>query len=131
MYGPLGQKSGECMTDIKCPICRDRISGGSPDNLSERLREHLADIHQITRLAGESRSRTSSSELERDVTAWSRRDPSLLTPEEVRQREEITSFNRPPLGYGATTERKVETWSGREPTGETPESERLIQETGQ
>jgi predicted small metal-binding protein len=119
------------LTDIKCPICRDRLSGRSPDDLNEVLRAHLADTHQITRISEENRLKTSSPKTEREMATWSGRDPALLTPEETRQREEVGMFYKPPLGSETKIEREVETFSGREPTGETPESASLIQKTNQ
>ncbi len=134
------------MTDIKCPICKERISGRSQDELTEMLSVHLADTHRISRISGgggtmSSQSGTGSyssgmagresgmSGLE--VPAWSARDPSMLTPEESRQRDEITRLNPSQMGTEYRTERRMETWSGMEPTGETPESSRTIQESTQ
>ena len=120
------------ITDIKCPICRDRISGRNQDELTETLRAHLADTHQISRISGKEGMRSSSSSMAgREVAAWSGRDPSMLTPEESRQRDEITRLNRSqgisgPQGISETQHRSeswaggTETWSGK--PGETPES---------
>ena len=38
------------MTTVKCPICKDRISGASSADLNENLREHLAAVHQMREL---------------------------------------------------------------------------------
>ncbi|GEM_PF-4902789 len=136
------------ITDIKCPICRDRISARSQDELTETLRAHLADTHQISRISSEQGGmqggmRTSSAGMMGlEGGALSRRDPSMLTPEESRQREEITRLSPSrmesgPMGSSESQHRSeswvrsTETWSGREPTGETPESSRTIQETTQ
>lgn len=119
------------LASIKCPICRDRLSGRGLDDLNEVLRAHLAETHQITRISEENRPRPSTPEMEREMATWSGRDPALLTPEEARQREEVARFYKPPLGSQTATEREVETFSGREPTGETPESAMLIQKANQ
>lgn len=115
------------MTDIKCPICRDRISGRSQDELTETLRAHLADTHQIRRISEEGGMKTSSSGMMagREGAAWSARDPSMLTPEESRQRDEITRLNRSQLGSESMTKRRMETWSGTEPSGKAPESSEM------
>lgn len=118
------------MTDIKCPVCGERISGRSSAELTEMLSSHLANTHQITRTSERGRG-SPSGQLEREVTTWSARDPSNLTPEETRKREEVARFNRPPLGSETPTERVMETWSGREPYGESPESARQIEEANQ
>lgn len=117
------------LTDIKCPICRDRISGQSEGELSDMLRAHLVDIHRISRLeAPVTRERTS--EQEGYFYSGSGRDPSMLTPQEARQREEVARYSTPPLGPESRVEREVETLR-REPVGQSREAERTIQESDQ
>ena len=130
------------ITDIKCPICRDRISGRNQDDLTETLRAHLADTHQISRISGKEGMRSSSSGMAgREGAAWSGKDPSMLTPEESRQLEEIARLNRSQSisGTQGSSEAQhrseswasgTDTWSSK-PSGETPESSRTMQESGQ
>lgn len=40
------------MTTIKCPICKQRLSGEEGEEISVRLREHMASVHEMTELAG-------------------------------------------------------------------------------
>ncbi|MDW5563752.1 MAG: hypothetical protein SA339_11045 [Methanomassiliicoccus sp.] len=119
------------MVDIKCPICGERLMSRNQDELTQMLRGHLADTHQISRISEESRGRPSQPESMRDVQVWSMRDPSALTPEETRQREEVVRLGRSAPGTQSMTERQVETWNRGEPTGETPRSATTIQETEQ
>lgn len=68
---------------IKCPICRDRLSGRGLNDLNEVPRAHLAETHQITRSTEENRPGLSTPEVEREMATWRGRDPALLTPEEA------------------------------------------------
>lgn len=116
--GLWDRKLVSIITDIKCPICRDRISGRNQDELTETLRAHLAETHQITRISEERKIGPSSSGTSvREGAMLSTRDPSMLTPEESRHRDEITRVNRSQLGS--------------ETSGEAMESSRTIQESSQ
>lgn len=40
------------MTTIKCPICKELLSGEEGDQLSAILREHMAAVHEMAELVG-------------------------------------------------------------------------------
>ncbi|MBI0583986.1 MAG: hypothetical protein ISF22_07140 [Methanomassiliicoccus sp.] len=67
--------------------------------------------------AGAASSASSTSTLERQVETWSPKDSTMLTPEEAKQRDIVTTFRSSDVAPGSE-ERAVETWSGKEPTME-------------
>ncbi len=105
------------MTTIKCPICKERISGASGADLNDSLRIHLVDVHRMNELMG-SRSGTS-----REVTSMERTVPMGRSTEPGYVREPIrrdpSIERRPAAGLFSApesrTEREVETWSYRRP----------------
>ncbi len=44
------------MTTIKCPICKERLSGEEGEQLSAMLREHMASVHEMDELEGSHRA---------------------------------------------------------------------------
>jgi hypothetical protein len=103
------------MTDVKCPFCRERLSGRDVDELNNILGRHLADVHHISRTmtGGMKTAPPPYAETERQVTTWSAVEPSQLSPEAQRQREAVTKFDQP--GVPPTeAERKATTWSDQE-----------------
>jgi predicted small metal-binding protein len=101
---------------VKCPICKERLTGNSTEELNRNLEMHMADLHQMRRMApsGQSGSYASSptypeSREEREVTTWSGRE---RYPE-------------------SREERAATTWSGKERYEESPEAMRKEEEVTQ
>jgi predicted small metal-binding protein len=116
------------MTTVKCPICKDRVSGASTANLNDNLREHLASVHQMRELSMGTRGAmpseqyyTSRSAMERPMEREQVRE-ERMEPEE-RRRSKARDYpyieRRPSTGMFSApetrTERVVETWSNRDP----------------
>lgn len=118
------------MTTVKCPICKDRISGASTADLNGSLREHLADVHQMRELTMGSRGDVSSREsyytgrygsterpMERQYVREERMEPVARGRYEARnypydeRRPAASMFSAPE----SRTEREVETWTSRRP----------------
>lgn len=117
------------MTTIKCPICKDKVSGANTSDLNAGLREHLADVHQMRELSTGSReiqpretyttgrSETMERPMERQYVREERVEP------EERRRYEARDYpyeeRRPAAGMFSApqtrTEREVETWTTRRP----------------
>lgn len=45
-------KKDDHMTTIKCPICKEKVNGEEGLQLSNRLREHMANVHEMAELTG-------------------------------------------------------------------------------
>ncbi|MBI0584021.1 MAG: hypothetical protein ISF22_07315 [Methanomassiliicoccus sp.] len=120
------------MATIRCPICRNRVSGSTSADLNEVFREHMADVHRMREMApavGEKTStppeRTGSRE---GSSATSRYREDWRTKggyDEVRPAAHI--FNEP----GSKLYRVVETWSTREPDRFDPENYIIREEVRQ
>jgi hypothetical protein len=103
------------ITDVKCPVCRERLSGRDVDELNNILSKHLADVHHISRTitGGMWTAPLPYPETERQVTTWSGVEPSQLPPEAQRQREAVTKFDQPGV-LPTEAERKATAWNDQE-----------------
>jgi predicted small metal-binding protein len=106
------------MTTVKCPICRERVSGASSADLNDSLRMHLADVHRMNELVMGSRG-TSGQLLDREVSSMEQTGP--IERDRVREvtRRDANIERRPAAGLFSApesrTEREVETWTSRRP----------------
>lgn len=120
------------MTTVKCPICKDRVSGATTADLNENLKEHLANVHQMSNLMVGSRGAMpqgsytgvrygSERPMERELV----REESMEPREGRMERRGYASRGYPYIEKGPSTEmfsapetrreREVETWSSRNP----------------
>lgn len=105
------------MTTVKCPICKERVTGASNSDLNDSLRMHLAEVHRMNELMG-IRGRTS-----REVTYMGQTSPTERSMERDYVREETRRDanieRRPAAGLFSVPEsrieREVETWTSRRP----------------
>ncbi len=105
------------MTTVKCPICKERITGASGPDLNDSLRVHLVDVHRMNELRG-SQGLTSG-----EVTYMGQTAPVERPIERDYVREEtrrdVNIERRPAAGLFSApesrTEREVETWTSRRP----------------
>jgi predicted small metal-binding protein len=120
---------------VKCPICKERLTGENAEELSERLRMHMADLHQMKELATPANigagTRQASftgpeTRAERDVTSFGGESGTYRGPEAVMESEEVTRF-RNPSKMETPEEREVTRFKRNEPY----EESRLSQEAGQ
>ncbi len=89
---------------VKCPICQERLTGDNAEELSARLRTHMADLHKMKEIStpmGESAGTkrpsftAPESKTEREVYTFSGKSESDLSPRAVEQRQEVTQFREP------------------------------------
>ncbi len=119
---------------VKCPICKERLTGNDAEELNNRLRMHMADLHQMREISTPTRQGTAmrpasftgpESRAEREVTTFSGSE-SDLGPRDVEQRQEVTQF-RDPQRRETPLENEVTTFNRSNP----PEESRLSRETNQ
>jgi predicted small metal-binding protein len=106
------------MTTVKCPICKERVSGASSADLNMNLKEHLADVHRMSELVMGPSAGTSGYAPSTMRTTSTERP---MEREYVREqpRRNVSIENRPAAGLFSApesrTEREVETWTSRRP----------------
>lgn len=86
---------------VRCPICKERLTGDNSGELNERLRMHMADLHQMKELSTPSREGAGMQQAsftgpetraERQVTTFSGVSESDLDPQASAQRQAVTQF---------------------------------------
>lgn len=111
------------MTTIKCPICKERLSGEEGERLSARLREHMASVHEMSELVGTHRVGA----LHVPPSDYSKETMSLKEAEgPVRESwlEEMRIWASPPVPARQSGEDRREAMLHREGAGQVPSSTR-------
>lgn len=120
---------------VKCPICKERLTGNDAEELNYRLRTHMAEIHQMKELSTPMREGAAmqpasftgpESRAEREVTTFSGRNEPDLGARYVEQRQEVTQF-RDPQRMETPLEKEVTTFNRNNP----PEESRVSREADQ
>jgi predicted small metal-binding protein len=120
---------------VQCPVCKERLTGENPEELSEKLRMHMADLHQMRELStptnvGAGTSRVSytgpETRAERDVTSFGGESDRYRGAGASVQREEVTRF-RDTGRMESPEEQEVTRFNRNDPY----EQDRLQQEASQ
>ena len=112
---------------VKCPICKERLTGSDAGDLSMNLKSHMAEVHDMRGISvppsgGASSSSTSMGQREMAAPVFR---GGAEQGSRVRE-EEVTQWRSPAAGESAE-ERQVTTFSGRDPSMESERS-RLTRE---
>jgi endogenous inhibitor of DNA gyrase (YacG/DUF329 family) len=100
------------MTTIKCPICKNKVSGTTTMDLNESLRVHLADVHLMRELAPVQReSAYQEKSPYRQPVEREKYEMEKARRRYVERRPAVGMFDEPP----SKIYRVVETWSNRDP----------------
>jgi predicted small metal-binding protein len=117
------KKSVVSINSVKCPICKERLTGNNTEELNSRLRMHMAELHQMKKIStsnqeGATMQRASftapPSRAEQEVTTFSGRSETDLGPRSMEQTTEVTQF-RDPRRKEAPLEGDVTRFSGTNP----------------
>jgi len=145
------------MPSIKCPLCNESLSADAPATLSQSLKEHLYDTHElkvidevarwnaqpqnspngrkeideVTRFSGEVSESPSSKKQVDSVTRWDSGEAD--SPKGRKQIENVTQFTKDaPVGSTPESSKLIEVvtrFKGEYPGGCAPECQDLIEET--